>query len=399
MAINYGRITSVISERLYPLVIERFKKNESKFKANIANFFNRNHDAIYDIAPYNNIYYTNTDRENLLKSVGITEDEINNIMRDCFFWKKPINPPAIKEPYVQTLMCILMYYLKNKKQKDAEITCIYMAFSGKFYASLFGKFFPYAPPSKYRAVMDYVVNNMLNDKFSLKTTGSLFGAIRQMCITIIDTYQDTIIKDPDDEEIKYFVQQVRDREWAFISNIAKLYYKAYEDRNYLNYESDNVSSPEEFRITESDATVAARITENTVNYMLNNAVSLKVCNNFSDPNIRPTELRDIVDSIVGDKKCINDLYRVCNILICDFMRRNPKKRVGSVEFIEYSLKEQPNTRDQYIIEMQNIIVGWLDEKSERYRKRKSRKATAISYRKAIKYYITMTIAKVANNTR
>lgn len=399
MSINYGKITSTMTEKLYPLVIERLSKHEKAYIAHVASFFNKNHEILYAVGPYDNVYYTNTDRSNLLSAVGVTENEVNTIMKECFFWNKPINPPAIKEPYVQVLICILMYYLKNKKQKEAEITLIYLAFSGKFYASLFGKYFKYAAPSKYKSIMDYVINNMLNDKFDLRTTGSVFGAVRLMCITLLDTYKNILTSNPDDEELKYFIQQVRDRESAFLKKISKLYYEANENKNYLNFESDNAVDGEEFRISDSDATVAARITENSVNYMINNAVSLKICNNFSDSNIRPTELRDIMESIVTDKACINQLYRVCNILICDFLRKSPKTKVGGVEFIEYSLKEQPNSKDAYILEMQNTIMSWLDEKSERYRKRKSRKATAISYRKAVKFYIIMVISKIASSTR
>ena len=131
--------------------------------------------------------------------------------------------------------------------------------------------------------------------------------------------------------------------------------------------------------------------------MINNNVSLKICDGFKDANIRPTELRDLIEAIVSDKTNINDIYRVCNILICDFIRHYPGAPIGGVDCLGHCWTEQPNTKDKYIIEMQNIIVSWLNEKSPNYRRRKSRKPTEISYRKSIKYYFTMVIAQVANN--
>jgi hypothetical protein len=294
-------------------------------------------------------------------------------------------------------MAIILYFLKHKKQKEAEISIIYLAFSGKFYASLFAKWFP-IPPSKYRSTMDYVINNMLNDKFDLKTTGSVFGAVRKLSLTVLETYKNEILNDCEDEDIKYFVQQLRDRESAFLKKVANLYYNAFENKYYLNYESDNVTDADEFRITDSDATIAARITENAVNFMLINNVDLSICNEFKDANLRPTELRDIIEAIVSDKHNINQMYRVCNILICDFMRNNHGVRVDNIAFIEYSLKEKPNSKDSYIIELQEIIMSWLDENSPNYRRRKSRKATAIAYRKAVKYYFIRIISKVAGKS-
>ena len=397
MSIVYGKMTNVIATELYKFIEDKIAKNENRYKAHLANFFNKNHDIMYDIGPYDIIYYTKSDINNLFNSLGISEKQVSEILKGCYWYGKDINPPCVKEPYVEVIMAIILYFLKHKKQKEAEISIIYLAFSGKFYASLFAKWFP-IPPSKYRSTMDYVINNMLNDKFDLKTTGSVFGAVRKMSLTVLETYKNEILNDCEDDDIKYFVQQLRDRESAFLNKIAKLYYNAFENKYYLNYESDNVTDADEFRITDSDATIAARITENAVNFMLINNVDLSICNEFKDANLRPTELRDIIEAIVSDKHNINQMYRVCNILICDFMRNNHGVRVDNIAFIEYSLKEKPNSKDKYIIELQEIIMSWLDENSPNYRRRKSRKATAIAYRKAVKYYFIRIISKVAGKS-
>jgi hypothetical protein len=230
MSIEYGKMTNVVATTLYDFIAPKIQQNENKFKNHLANFFNKNHDVIYDVAPYDIVYYTPNDIKNLFDSLGTSELQVKNILKGCYWHNKKINPPCIKEPYVETIMAIIIYFLKHKKRKEAEISLIYLAFSGKFYASLFSRQFPKNPPSKYRSAMDYVVNNMLNDKFDLKTCGSVFGAIRKLCVTILDTYGDSISGTPDDEEIKYFIQQVRDRESAFIIKIAKLYYSAYENK-------------------------------------------------------------------------------------------------------------------------------------------------------------------------
>ena len=161
---NYSKITNVIVKKVYPLVAKSLEKNLNKYKAAIADFFNYNHKQIYDVAPYDNIYYRASDIDRLFNALGITEEEIVEIMKDCFYWNIPYNPGAAKEPYVIVLMMAIRYFLINKKIKEAEISEVYLAFSGKFYASIFvGHAFPKAPPSNHREVMDYVVNNMLSN--------------------------------------------------------------------------------------------------------------------------------------------------------------------------------------------------------------------------------------------
>ena len=46
---------------------------------------------------------------------------------------------------------------------------------------------------------------------------------------------------------------------------------------------------------------------------------------------------------------------------------------------------------EYILEMKDTMLRWLDENSPNFRKRKSRAATKISYQKALLMYITLAI--------
>lgn len=390
--------SNVLIKKLYPIVEKCLDKNDNKFRANIAKFINDRHELLFAIAPYDRIYFNQTDIDNMFNSLGLTEKEVREIMKECYFWDIPINPQCVKEPYVMTLMMCIRYYLKTSKQKHAELTAIYLAFSGKFYVSLHaGAAFPKVPPSKYQTVMDFVVNNMLTDKFDLKREGTVFGAVKSLCITWLDTYGDELKKDPSDDDLKKLVQQLRDRERSFLMNIAKLYYEAFANKSYLNYETDNLNE-DEFRLTSNDSAYAARLTENTMNYLTSNKVSLDICNKCKDSNIKSTEICDIMESILTDNNNLPSLRRVINIIICDYMMNNPGDKVGSIDFVSYTIKMKPNTKDKYLIELKDTILTWLDENSAQYRKRKSRKATQISYYRSCLLYLTLVINKVARKS-
>ena len=215
--------TLVISKKIYPVIDKALSTNTNKFKNNIKKFFQDRHEQVYAIAPYDRIFFNQTDIDNMFNSLGIKELQIRQLMSEVYFWDQPYNPQCAKEPYVETLMCCIKYFLKKNDKKSAYITCTYLAFSGKFYASLHGAAFPTVAPIKYKSVMDYVVNNMLNDKFDLKKYGTVFGAIDSMCKTYIDTYE-KILKDPNlsDDGYGKSIQQLRTREMSFMMNIATL---------------------------------------------------------------------------------------------------------------------------------------------------------------------------------
>ena len=388
------KITSIIVDKLYPVVEAALIKNDQKFRNNISDFINKNHKIVFSDAPYDRLYFNQNDVNNLFDSLGLNESDILSIIKNAYWYDIPYNPQCVKEPYVEILFCAIRYYLLKSKQKEAEITTIYLAFSGKFYASLHGMFFQKCPPSKYPEVMQYVVNTMITDKFDIKKEGTVFGAIKSLCTTWINTYGSSIKGSPDDDGVGKLTQQLRDREKSFMGNIANLYYEAYENKYYLNYESDSLD-PDNFRLTDNDATIAARITESSMNYITSNYVSLDICNKCKDTNVKATEIKDIVESIISNNSNLPDIKKVINILICDYMKNYPHQKVSSIEFISYSIKAKPNTKDKYLLDMKTTILKWLDENSTNYRKRKSRKATALSYYRSILMYFVLIISRVS----
>ena len=391
-----NKYTSIVFKNIYPIVEESLKKNDSKFRDNVAKFFNKNHELVFDIGPYDRIYYTEKDKQDMFDSLKLTEAGIMSIAQNIFYMDWPgYNPTCAKEPYVLVLMCVIRYYLKNSKSRFAELAAIYLCFSGKFYASLHGEFFKSFPPSKYRSVMDYVINNMLSAKFDIKSKGNLFGAIESMVQTYLTTYGDKLQKDINDEDIGKLIQQLRDREKSFLKNISNLYYEAFKNKNYLNYETENIEDEDNFRLTTNDANEAARITEATMNYLTSNYVSMNICNKCQDKNIRPDEIKGIIESILGDNNNLPQLKKIINIIICDYKMANPNSKVRDINFISYTIQAKPNTKNKYILELKSTIIGWLEAYSDRYKIRKKRKETAISYYRSILMYFTLVIYTIA----
>ena len=390
--------STVINDKLYTIIASKLSTNSGhrKFMANIATFMNQRSKQINDIAPYTNIYYNATDVNKLFVSLDMAEKEVLDILKECFFWNQDYRPKCAKEPYVEVLACAMRYYLKNKDMKSAKIVTVYMCFSGKFYASIYSNYWKY--PVK-DTIMDYVVNNMLSEKFDLRKEGTIFKSIEKLSNTYLEKYKNEFTKELDDDDYaKKIIQQLRDRVKSFLKNIFVMYKYAADNKLYLNYETDSLD-PDAFRITDNDSAMAARITEAAVSVMTSQRVDMQICNKCKDTSngIYPQDIKNILESIVilGDN--ISKLKRVINILICSFYG-DPEykgKSTNSTQFIEYAIKPKPNTKNELLIEMKATVVSWLNQDSE-YRRRSSREATANAYYKCLMLYFASIISRVTN---
>lgn len=384
------KITSVLRDKIYPKVDASLSKNGTiaKYKKNIQSFFNAKHDEIYNIAPYSRILFGQNEIDNFFKSVSLEEKDIENDLHDTYYWNMNFNPRAAKDPLTVTMMMIIRYFVLKKDQMNAELSAIYLAFTGKFYASVHYNSFPKVQPIEYKHIMDYVVNEMLTQKFDLKREGTIFGAVRSICKTWLTTYWDNF-KDPDDDDARLLIQQLHGRLKSFMSNIASLYYEAYEKNLYISYDSDNYSE-DNYRIADTDSLKAERCVENTMLVINSNNIDINLCKISSDKNVKVAEVQSILESIQSDKDNIPVIKELLRIIIGEYFKESKEKDVTSLDFINKSITPKPNTKNPNIIRQKQIIESWLDENSPNYRKRKNREATASSYYKSIlKYYVLL----------
>ena len=385
------KVTTVAVDKIYPLVEKSLSKNTAKYRKNIQEFFEARSKDLYDTAPYTRLLFGDKERDDFFKSIDITKEQITECLKDTYYWKMNFSPAAAKDEMTMTMMMIIRYFLLKKDELNMELSTIYLAFSGCFYPSIHYGSFPKVQPSEYRHIMEYVVNNMLTMKFDLKKEGSVFGAIKSICKTWLNTYKD-ILKNPDDEENAELIKQLHGRVKSFMKNIASLYYEAYENKMYLTFDSDS-NDEENFRLADNDSLRSERYVENAMNFINNNNVDFYLCKLASDQNVKISEVQSIIESIQDDKQSIAEIKELFRLLISEYMQESKDKNVASIEFVSYCVKAKPNSKNKNVIRQKEIIEGWLDEKSPQYRKRKSRAATKSSYYQSVLTYYVLVINK------
>lgn len=379
---------NVLASELYPLMVKAIESNGAAYKACIGRFISYRNKELYDIAPCDRIYFGQNDLADFYKSIGVTEAQIKNIIsKTYYFGISNFNPRAAKDEFTMANLMIIRYFFLKNKQKELELSMVYLAFSGKFYPSIHYSSFPYVQPSEYRHVMEYVINNKLSNKFDIKTQGHVLGAIRSICTTWINTYKSKF-RDIDDTDAVYLIQQLHNRIKSFMRNIAKLYYESYEDRDYLTYDSED-HSEEGYRLVGSDSQKAAKAVEKAMTAITQSEVDYKLCKMASDMNVHTEEVKSIVETILNSPNANSEIRELITLLVYTYFEQSKEKDIRDISFITFSIAPKPNTKDPHILREKEIVENWLNEKSPAYRKRKKRIATKNSYHRAVYAYFTL----------
>ena len=388
------KLTSAILSILYPKVEKSLAKNTNKFKQCISKFMNDRNELLFDTCPCDRIYYGENDANEMFNALEISGQEVKEAISQTYYYPiASFNPRAAKDEITVLMLSVIRYFLKKKDEKNTELALIYLSFSGKFYPSIHYMAFPKVQPSEYRHVMEYVLNNMLTNKFDLKTKGSVFGAVKSVGNTWLESYED-MFKTYNDEDVVYLIQQLHNRIKSFMKNIAELYYEAYGNKDYMTYDSDSLDDSN-YHIADSDSLKAERFIEKSMEKINTSTVDYKLCKMSADNNVKTEELRAIIEAILNNKDNILEVKEVVRILVYTYFEQSSSKDVSDISFITFSTAPKPNTKDPHIIRLKDIIEGWLDDNSVSYRKRKQRLATKNSYTRAVLMYFTL-IIHIAN---
>ena len=395
-AADYSKLkkTSVVVNKVYPKVEAKLPKRTSQLKACIGAFITKNYSFLYAPAPFERYYFGKEDFDAFWKAIDIQESEIDEIMKSCYFYPlADFNPRAAKSPFVAALLMCIRYFLKKKDNKNAELCAIYLAFSGQFYVSIHSGQFVFKINKE---TMEYVINYKMSDKFDLKRTGNVYASISGICLTWLKTYEkDITSNDFDDNDYRLVIQQLHDREKSFLKNITRLYIEARESGEYMNYTVDN-RDPENYKLNDNNSSRNDKYVEAAVTLMTTTEIDYKFCGMVADQNVKKDEVKTIMTSIFHNKENIPEIREAVDIIISDYQKAYPNESIHSPKFMTYGMTTKPNSKDKNMIRLKDIITGWLNANSVDYVRRKSRKATAVSYYKMVLKMLVLYINKAIN---
>lgn len=391
--------TSAIRDNIYPKIesILATSKGKNGYHKALSNFINKRSEYLYDNLPCNKMPFTETDVMEYYNSIGLDKSVATEAIAKTYYGPiDKFNPAAAKDEFTVTQLMVVRYYLQKHLTKDLELAMVYLAFSGKFYTSVHHRSYPLVEPN--RQVMEYVVNNHLSNKYDLAATGSVMGAVMSICETWIKTY-DSKFKRCNDEDVVYVIQQLHSRVGSFMKNIATEYYKEYNDgKNMVTYDSDSFEE-DSYRLADSDSLKIQRIVEKASNRVNSHGVDYRICKMCSDENIRPNELKSIIDSIISNPDNNHLIRELINLTVTIYYTNYPgkDKDVRDISFITYSITAKPNAKQKEILRQKEIVETFLLDNSTAYARRRSRIATKNSYERAVLMYFVIMIHDANRN--
>lgn len=387
------QVTNVILKEIYPKVEKSLKTNQTKWKKLMSDFFQSRASSLYDIAPIDRMFFSKDDEDAFFKVLNISKQEVTESLQKTYYYNMPgfksEHTATAKDEHSMLALTVLRYFIMKKDKKNIELAMLYLSFNGKIYSSAHFKSFPITPEN-YRHVMEYAINNMSN-KYDIVKYGSVIGTVRSLGDTWIKSYEKRF-KEFDDEDAVYLIQQLKSRISAFIKNVAKEFYEAFKNKEYITYDSDNVSA-DDYHLADSDSLKLERSIDVALKKLETSTTDFRLCKMCSDSNVRTDELRSIIDSILTNPEnfeLVKELIRN----ICTYYFMNSKtKNVTSIEFLAFSTSPKPNAKDKLYLRNREILETLLLKNSEKYKTRSKRVATKISYNNTLLKYFVFLIAE------
>ena len=384
--------TTGILRIAYPEVESKLSNsgNLNKYKRFMAEFISKRQKQLYANIPNQMILYSYDDINKWFAASGVDKTVIKVAIKDTYYAKVPaFNPSYAKDESTIALLCMVRYFHLHKMEKELNLALLNMAFSGKFYPSIFYRSFKYEPADY---VMDYVVNHMLSNKYDIIRYGNVIGAVKSSVETWYNTYKDRFASF-NDNDVCYLLQQLHNRIGSFIINIAELYYEAYENKDsYITYDSDNVSE-DDYHLADNDSFKINRIVDNTMTELCSKNIDFINCRRAANSMVRFEELKSILDCLLGKNENLPLIREYVTLMVSTYFQQAKFKDVKDIAFISYSIKAQPNSRDKYILRKRELIDQILINNAEDFQRRRNRAATESSYYRAFNAYMALMIKK------
>ena len=384
--------TTSIKDIAYPEVEAKLKAPGAinKYKQFMNKFVQKRQKELYDNAPKKQIYYSVDDVNNWFSATGVNKKVIKQAIKGTYYSAiGNFNPRYAKDESTIALLCMVRYFKKAKLDQEYNMALMNLSFSGKFYPSLFYKSFRIEPADY---VMDYVVNNMLTNKFDLAKTGNVIGTVMSIANTWGTSYADRL-ESFTDEDVTYLVQQLHNRIGSFIINIATLFYDAYEHKDsYITYDSDDLSE-DNYRLADNDSFKTERIVENTIKEITTKNIDYANCKRASNNMVKFDELKAIIDSLVSNNDNIPIIKEFCTLMVSLYFQEAKIKDVKDISFISFSIKPTPNSKNKYVLRKKELMDLILINNAENFARRRSRAATESAYYRAFNAYMALMIQK------
>lgn len=390
-----------MSNILYSQLVVKYEKEiiakAMPFAQFVQKFISRNSNALSMRGPSKRIPFTEQDRSEFFRLMGINQSDIVKAIKDCPLIDQKWNVLAST---MNILLVSMVYvYYKNKelfksyKYKPHYLATFYLAL--KFYSSIQYRQFPYLPDE---SIMEYTIEE-LSKKFLMKKFNTIFELVQYFSDSHVENMNMELLK-PDDKNMTFYVSNLHTRISSAMKNITNEFMKNHE--NSKRTETSTLTSEDEdgdtylndIRSISADIEMVSRkirihmVTDGGVDQAL-----LKIAGDKM--HISPSKMQVMIERIQEDKNS-NDVFLLVSNIIAYYLTSTKRdiRSIRSSHFIETmkNVYGVSNTKNQYIIHIKEILDGIIERYSTSYTKTMKR-ATLSNARGCIFLYTVLYISK------
>lgn len=378
-------------KEIMPKVIEVCKNQRvlNDLSRYIFSYIDRNSDTLYAVGPIKQLVFSEEDKDILFTVTGITKEDIKSALSKTTYIQK--NWVISNDPFNLLITAMIFELGNNKKEKESRILLNYLCL--KLYTSKFFRSFKYEPNEN---IMKYTINNLSN-KYNIKQTGNLFDALVLFMDTVYDTYIKKI-NSINDKVICDFINGVDTRIGSFVKGIATEFYKASEEKKYMNT-VEEVRTDDMILTNDNHMYVVGRVSQHISTKLSTVGVDLRVVQLAAKINsISEIALRNAIEQIDKDYQTQqSELVKNIITMYVDENKDATDNDIGSNIFFAKTmdLYKRNNTVDPILLSIRNTINEWIKVTSPKYAK-SNRVATLNNFRKAIFTYYVIYITKYQN---
>lgn len=395
---------------LYPQVEKSLSQKERliEFQTGIDKFLANNIDKLNTLGPLRYVAFPQKNIDQLIQCLGLTTKElqdVGNVVRK----NRKLNTDytiSTNPLYVSLTMATRYFILQadealkahNKKLVDAcednlKRCSYYMAVSN--YGLVMRRYFKKCEPNE--AVMQYAISSMI-EKNRIRQTGSMLDTIYITTADCFEFYRERLKECTDDTVIRY-INDVRTRLNSIMRNISNAYYKAFEEKHYLQSESESLED-EKFYQADSNTQFINRLTNKVVQTLVTNGPDMKLVE-FAAKNNRMavSDLRSYAVTLCTQKQ-MEELEAIVESLLVlffslDSTRSYTPRDIGTNKFLYVCLNvyKTPNTNNKQIIRIKEVLDKWVNDLN--MYKKAGTVGTINNHRRAIYMLIVLSIIKSA----
>lgn len=366
-------------------------KNDRKLRKIISDFIDRNMDKLTTSGPVYLIVFGSTDQQMYYELFQLSPEQITKAT-DLVI-KSTGSASSFKllrgNPIFVLLYYIIRYYtIKNDKRGVNNVLSIYAI---AVYWSIYSKYFPHGV---IEPIMQFTIDN-LTDKFLIKKCNHIFGVLTESIQRSYEFHKSRI-KTGTDKDCVDFIQRIRNDQNSLIKKIANEYMKNYQNGNAISTRNDNYDPDNPILDDIQNATTVIQYqVDKTCLPIISNGVDIvlaEACAKMAGISVSDTRLYLIKIMVPKNLPILEKLIESILFLFIYEDKRSVSE-IKSRYFLTWaaSIFKKTNSKDKNIGRINAILEQWAEESGiyERFK----REASRIGYKKAIFFYVVLSIQK------